>query len=386
MTEKEADRRLFLKRGSMLVGASLLGGPQSMPSQTSEIGKVMPPSLKVALLTGQGAPHLGIYLDCIAKTTGVQEVAVADPSGDIFGEAKRVLEGRFGALPLYRDRDRLFQERKPDLAIVSLAANDAPAAIKIALSHDCHVLAEKPACVRLEDFEYLADLSEQKHRQLMLAFATRMNPVVVKARDLVESGAIGRLYGASMYFLADQARLHRPAYQSSWVASKTTAGGGHLIWLGIHYLDLIQFITSRRILKIGGFIENVGGASTDVEDSAAVSMQLDGGLLATLQSGYYLDRNYESLIRVWGSEGWLKADLVSGFPLEWHSNRDGKTETFATSPDDQSSAYPHFIQAVIDASLQGTVPPVTTRESLQTLKAVFRFYEAASHGVIQQLT
>jgi predicted dehydrogenase len=245
-------------------------------------------------------------------------------------------------------------------------------------------LAEKPACVRAVDFERLHQLARQANRHLMLAFATRSNPLVMKARELVSQGALGKLYGATAWFVADQARLRKPAYHSSWVASKRHAGGGHLIWLGIHYVDLLQFISGQRIGRVCGFTANVGGQPLDVEDAAAVAMEFDGGMLATLQSGYYLDRSYHSQIRIWGAGGWLRADLVSGAPLEWHLNSEQQVRQLAP-PVPAEDPYASFIEAVVDSVRNGAPPPVDSAECLHVLKAVFGLYEAADGGHTRKL-
>ena len=49
-----------------------------------------------------------------------------------------------------------------------------------------------------------------------------------------------------MHTVADQKRLTDPAYHDRWEASVERAGGGHLIWLGIHFLDMASFITGGR--------------------------------------------------------------------------------------------------------------------------------------------
>lgn len=341
--------------------------------------------LKLALITELGAPHLEIYLDCIATASGIGTVAVADSSGAVFDPAKERLSGRFGSIPGYSDYRELLQAQKPDLAIISFPPNDAPVAIATALNANCHVLSEKPGCVRLVEFERLCTIAHAHRRNLMLAFATRVNPIVVKAKDLVRGGTLGKLYGASMFFLADQARLRGPEYHKSWAASKHRAGGGHLIWLGIHYVDAVQFICGQQIVEVCGFTANVGGQPLDVEDSAAVTMKFEGGMLGTLQSGYYLDSGYQSLIQIWGSDGWLRMGLVSGAPLEWHSNRQSGVETFSAPADTQQNVYPLFVQAAIDSVRRGSPPPVEASESLQVLKVVFGLYGAASGGGTQRI-
>ena len=71
------------------------------------------------------------------------------------------------------------------MALVTLEAVQAPPVIRAALEANCHVLAEKPSCVRVEDFEPLVRLADMKHRLLMLALANRMRGTVRAARKLI---------------------------------------------------------------------------------------------------------------------------------------------------------------------------------------------------------
>jgi len=70
---------------------------------------------------------------------------------------------------------------------------------------------------------------------------------------------------------------------------------------------------------VAGFYRNVGGQPVDIEDAAVAVLEFASGGVATLHSGYYIDQGYHTQIAIWGSEGWLRFDHVSGTPLEWHS-------------------------------------------------------------------
>ena len=61
-----------------------------------------------------------------------------------------------------------------------------------------------------------------------------LNPESLAARTMIRKGRIGRIYSIDMHIVADQTRLTRAAYHKTWFADKSRAGGGHLIWLGIH--------------------------------------------------------------------------------------------------------------------------------------------------------
>jgi hypothetical protein len=164
----------------------------------------------------------------------------------------------------------LFAQHKPGVSLVTMEALIAPPVIRAALSAGCHVLAEKPSCVRLADFEALVRQAEQAKRSLVLALANRVDPVIVETRRIVQSGEIGKLYGMDLQIVADQTRLTSPAYHKTWVAQKARAGGGHLIWLGIHWLDLAMYISGSRIRDVAALTANVGGQPIDTEDSAVV--------------------------------------------------------------------------------------------------------------------
>ncbi len=151
--------------------------------------------------------------------------------------------------------------------------------------------------------------------------------------------------------VADQTRLTRPSTQNSWVSKKALSGGGHLIWLGIHWLDLVQYITGDRVHKVGGFISNVGGQPVDIEDAAVLSLLYKSGMVGTMHSGYYLDRGYHSHVAIWGEKGWLRFDLTAQQPLEWHSTLEGMPQGIQTfSYSRGTNFYLGIIQAAVDCA------------------------------------
>ena len=374
-------RRTFLKQAGV-VGSGLVVSTADMGRGAAATGDI-----RVGIITEPRGPHLSIYLKAFATTRGIERVAIADASSTTFKDAKTALGSRGATLETFTDYRKMLADFRPQLALVTLAADHAPEPILAALESGCHVVAEKPACVRASDFERAVRLAESKQRNLMLAFANRRLPPSLKARELVQSGMLGKLYAANMYTIADQTRLKNPEYHKAWYASKARAGGGHLMWLGIHYLDLIQYITGDRIRRVAGFARNVGGQPIDVEDAAVVALEFEGGIVGTLHSGYYLDRNYQTKIMVWGSDGWLSFDHTAGTPLEWHSTKPGAPQGVQTFPypSDPTSGYLALIANAV-ASAQGLEPPAATgRECLNALRAVFALYASQESGRTETL-
>jgi len=229
----------------------------------------------------------------------------------------------------------------------------------------------------VEGAEHYRRALAQAKRSLVLALANRVDPAIVETRRIVQSGEIGKLYGVDLQIVADQTRLTNPAYHKTWVAQKARAGGGHLIWLGIHWLDLAMYVSGSRIRDVAALTANVGGQPIDTEDSAVVALRFDNGILGTLTSGYYLDRGYHSLLKFWGSGGWVALQKHTHKPpLEWYSG--GKLHQYhgATEP----SGYTPFVRSIVRASAGLDSWPLNAQDGLYALKTVFAAYRSAESG------
>jgi len=335
--------------------------------------------IPVAILTHAAGPHLDAYLAGLAASSEVGEVSIADPSGATFAAAQKVLGPKLKVTG--KDVAAVLREAKPKMALVTMEAVLAPPAIDAALEHGCHVMAEKPACVRAADFEPLVRKAEGKHLHLMLALANRLRPEVREARRLVSEGRLGKLYGAELHLIADQTRLKSESYRKTWFAQKARAGGGHLIWLGIHWLDLAMFVTGTGIEAVAGFSGNVGGQPMDVEDSNAAALRFSNGMFGTMTSGYYLDRGYHQHLKLWGEKGWLEVRQQNEIMLKWYSTAEPKVSGVQNyTPPNEPTGYTPWVHACVRAAAGLQDPPVTGREGLRVLDAIYAFYEAAKLG------
>ena len=345
----------------------------------------MPESITVAVLTHAGGAHVGAYYDSLAAADEAKEVVLCDPDGTYVEPARKTLKEKLTAV--YKSTAELFAKHKPGMALVTYKPALAPPMIDTCLDAGVHVFAEKPSCVKAADFETLKKKADAKHLMLMLAFADRTNPTILEARKLIRSGKLGTIYGVDMHLVADQTRLKDPAYHKKWFASKARAGGGNLLWLGIHYVDMAMYLTGSRIVEVAGFAGNVGKQPIDVEDSSAVALRFDNGTFGTFTSGFYLDKGYHSHIKVWGSHGWLEVTPHGSVPdsLSCYSTKDAepKIEHYAgpTGP----TGYPPFVKAAVRASAGLQETPITSEDGLQTLRTIFAFYAAAESGRAQKV-
>jgi predicted dehydrogenase len=342
----------------------------------------MPKAIKVGVITQPQGAHLTDYFAALAKIDEVEAVALADATEKTADLARKALGDKLREV--FKDPAEMLNRFSPHMVLVSLEAVEAPPAIDAALDAGCHVFAEKPACTRADDFAKLTRKAQQKHRFLMLALANRLHAPVREARRLVAEGKLGKVYAVQAHLVADQTRIKAEEYRKSWFCSKARGGGGQLLWVGIHWLDMALYVTGLKIKEVAGFAGVVGGQPIEVEDSAAVSLRFDNGTFGTMTSGYYLDKGYQTYLQVWGEHGWLRLAAVEEQPLEWYSTRDAK------EPKVERFEYPRggrgylpFVKAAARAALGLEEAPVSADEGLHVLKAIFAFYEAAKTGRAQ---
>ncbi len=338
--------------------------------------------ISVAVLTNETGAHLSAYFSALKEIDEVKGVYLSDPSQQQVALAQKHLGSKLNQV--YQKPETLFQNVKPELALVTMEARQAPQAIHLALEQGCHVFAEKPACLSVQQFEPLVQIAESKHLHLSLALANRMNPEIRFAKSLIKEGTIGKIYGVEMTLLADQTRLANPAYHKSWYAHKERAGGGFLSWLGIHWLDLSMYLTESSITDVSGFTALVGGQPISVEDSAALAFRYEAGFLGTLTSGYFMNRGYQSMIKIWGSKGWLEMVPFQERHLEWTLNHNGKKYRFDQAVEPRG--YTPAVRKAVQAAAGSGDPLLTSRESLRIVRTIYAFYDAAQSGKSQTIS
>lgn len=333
----------------------------------------------VALVMEPASRHRAEYLEAVRDVGDIADVLVVDVGAQDFDQPRAVIPDKLRET--YAAVEDMLRAESPVMAIVTMVGAHAPPAIRRLLEAGVPVMAEKPACVNPDDFAALVELAERKHVHLMLALANRLNPWVQDARRVFHGNGIGELRAVRGLHLASTRRLWDPQLRD-WVLSKAEAGGGYLIWLAIHWLDLMTFITGERVAAVQAMAPNVSGAPIDVEDVALVNLRLAGGGQGSLTCGYLLDEGYQLDLGFWGSDGWLRFEAGGDHALRWHSALPAMND----SPDrrfsytDFKSGYTPWVRETLRAALGEIEPPITGAEGLAVLRAVHAAYESARTG------
>ena len=176
-------------------------------------------------------------------------------------------------VPFYRDVVTMLDMEQIDGAILATPTN-LHTSIGIACAErGVHLLVEKPIAGTLEEGQWLVDSAEKHNIYLLVGHHRRHNPLVQKAREIVQSGAIGDLVGVMATFA-----LLKPIdyYNVTW---RTQLGGGPVLTNLIHDIDNMRFICGEIETIFAATSSKVRGFA--VEDTASVTMRFANGALGS---------------------------------------------------------------------------------------------------------
>lgn len=225
--------------------------------------------LRVGLIgAGQAAEHHGT---AFCGHPGAAVTVVADPDR---ARGTRLAE-RCGA-QWESSAEQLLE--RPDVdAVVVCVPHDLHRAIALAALHrGVHVLLEKPIATTLADADAIARAAEETGVALMIGFVHRFRSEVLAARRLISEGAIGTPVLALDRFCAPGGE-HPPA----WVWERSRAGGGVLMYGGIHAIDRLLWLLEDEVCSAAAHA-HFAFNETEVEDGLTALLRFRGGASAAL--------------------------------------------------------------------------------------------------------
>jgi predicted dehydrogenase len=293
---------------------------------------------------GMGRSHIQGYQAC----ADAKVVAVADLDQARCKKAK----DEFKIPKTYADAEEMLKKEKLD--VVSVATPNAchmPQTVA-AFQRGCHVLCEKPMAMSVAECRAMLAAAEKAKRRLMINFSFRFRPESFALKRLVDTGALGEIYAARTCWLR---RRGLPGF-GGWFGQKAMAGGGPLIDLGVHRIDLALWLMGypRPTWVMGTTSDAIAralakkqGKAFDVENHAQGLVRFADGASLIVEAAWACNQAEPERMetRLYGT----KAGLVQ-------RNHDGSYGFVAETFEDRGGD--HF-----DAVLKPPLPPTPTAQA-----------------------
>jgi predicted dehydrogenase len=308
-------------------------------------------------------------------------VAVASPTP---GKAAKFAQDRGipDAFENYRD---LLARKEIDLVTLCLpndlhcqAALDAAQAGK-------HVVCEKPLCRTLEQADRMIAACQEKGVLLMYAEELLFAPKYVRARQLVDEGALGDV------FLVKQWEEHYGPHEP-WFWDVNRSGGGVLLDMGCHSIEYARRVFGRPPVKsvsatLGTYVHS---DKTQGEDHSIVVVEYEGGKIAMAENSWAKPGGVDDRAEIYGSKGHTRADLLRGNALITYSDvgygyatekMDITTGwTFTMFEEVWNYGFPQEMQHFADCVLGKAAPIETGEDGREVLKIICAAYQSAAEG------
>lgn len=170
-----------------------------------------------------------------------------------------------------------------------------------------HILIEKPLALTCEEGRKVVEYCAQKGVLIAAGFMMRYGACVQAMRKAISEGKIGKPVSAYAQFTC-----WYPDMPGAWRQKKVQGGGGALVDMGVHCIDLLQYLLGSPAREVCG----MHGTQTfhyEVDDSSTVLMRMENGCQCVVQSNFNIpDSAAKWRIEIFGERGRLVGDSVIG--------------------------------------------------------------------------
>ena len=344
---------------------------------------------------GAGAIAVHGHVPGYRAAPDVEVVAICDLKED---RVKSVADDL--AIPhAYTDYHEMLAQESLDLVSVCVPNVFHRPMTLAALEAGAHVLCEKPMALTFADACAMVEASRQAGRTLTVGHHMRFMPAVMAAKSALSTGALGELYYAKVSYLR---RSGIPGY-GSWFTNKDLAGGGAMLDIGCHILDLALYllghpkpvaVSAATFAKFGPRAKGLGGwgadhfgagARFDVDDLTTAFVRFDTGLILTVEASWASHGTDGQRVQIFGTEGGVELNdrwFGKEAPLHYFGEEDGQlTEQPVALPEvGGASSYDREIAAWVEGIRVGRPPLVTAEQAAMVVQVIEGVYKSAECG------
>ena len=250
-----------------------------------------------------------------------------------------------------------------------------------------HVLCEKPLGMKTEEAESMITTCENAGVLLGTAFMMRFHAQHQAALRMIQAGGLGKLT-----FGRAQLSCWYPPIEGAWRQDPATGGGGSLIDMGGHCIDLMEMFFGK--LKMVSCLISNTVHNYSSEDSAVATLSFENGALVVVDTFYCIpDNSSKNVLELYGSKGSILAENTigqgasgemvayleaedAGYDVQ-QKRAEGEGIVIAPEP---MNTYQAEIEEFSQAILEGRKPSNHAGLGLQSQKVLAACYESASAG------
>jgi len=282
--------------------------------------------------------------------------------------------GKYG-VPGFESVEELLDSVRCDVAYLCTPQSVHLEQARLAAGRGVNVFCEKPLARIGREAQEMVEACRQSGVRLGTAFNLRFSSVHIKARQLVQDGAIGKVVSARCQY-----GQNYPPDPKAFRQKIGLSGGGSMVDMGNHAMDLVEFVTGKRFNQVQAIARNIVH-SYQVEDALAAMLVFQDGGFALVDTYFCVPLNLlRNDLEVNGTRGILfTIDSLRGMT-------DGGRLVVLTDEGrseyewDGTDMYRAEIEAFAAAILEGREPPCDGLAGLHSQQLLDACYESSRTG------
>ena len=252
-----------------------------------------------------------------------------------------------------------------------------------------HILLEKPMALTSEESKEIAAFCKEQGVKLGVGLMMRFHSYHQEMKRLVAAGKLGEIVS-----MRGQLTCWYPDIPGNWRQNKALSGGGALMDMGIHCIDLLQYITGLRAKAVTGF----AGTQTfgySVDDSAAIVMKMENGALAMVDANFNIpDAAAKCKLEIYGTKGSIMAEgtisqveggevsvLISNDSLGYDAAQNREELVPVKLNVELGNMYTKEVESFGRAILNDTEPEITAEDGINVQMIVEQAYKASDDNL-----
>lgn len=360
--------RIVSRREFMAVSACALAGTGVRSLAQAGMGQRPVGFAAVGLGTISDIFMRGCATSQKAKITGLV-TGHPDTKGKQYGQKYGVPDG---SVYTYDTFDRIRDNKDIDAVYIGLPNSMHCDFTVRAAQAGKHVLCEKPMAISSAECRRMIDACRGAGVKLMIAYRVHYDPIHLKARELVQSGAIGEIQ-------AFEGAFGFNARPGQWRLTRKLGGGGSLLDVGIYPLNETRWITGEEPVSftaIPSTRDKTSGRFAEVEQTLDFSVKFPSGIVGSFASTY--GASMPGFLRIHGDRASLQLSPAFNYTGTHLTNLGGGPAVDLVAPENDES-YQFKLEAdhFADCVRSGAEPKTPGEEGLKDMLAIEAIYKAA---------
>ena len=277
-----------------------------------------------------------------AANSALLAVTSADPA------MTRSFAERHGVPRIYDSSEQLVADPEIDAVYIATPPSSHKPLALLAARSGKHAYVEKPMAMRFDECREIVDACTERKVRLFVAFYRRAMPRFLKIKEWIDSGAIGEVRTVRVVQHQTPAMEDLSPKTLPWRLKPEVSGGGKFLDMGIHELDLFDFLFGA-IEEVQGIASNQAGLY-EVEDTVTAIWRHASGVQGC-GSWCYVCGYGEDCVEIVGSRGRIGFEFFSDRPMKLVNETGEQIVEIPNPPHVQQP----FIQSIVD-DLNGLAP------------------------------